>query len=55
MNNNLNTDMAIATGAITSPVWLAPLNEWLALGFTVLGIALAVIRIHQSLKNKDDV
>jgi hypothetical protein len=55
MNNNLNTDMAIATGAITSPVWLAPLNEWMALTFTVLGISLAVIRIYQSLKKKDDV
>lgn len=55
MNNNLNTDMVIATGAITSPVWLEPLNEWMALAFTVLGISLAVIRIYQSLKNKEDV
>lgn len=55
MDNNFNTDMAIATGAITAPVWLSPLNQWLALAFTILGIALAGIRIYKALKAKDDV
>lgn len=50
MDNNFNTDMAIATGAITAPVWLAPLNQWLALAFTVMGIVLAIIRIYKALK-----
>lgn len=50
MDNNFNTDMAIATGAITAPVWLAPLNQWLALIFTAIGIALAIIRIYKALK-----
>jgi hypothetical protein len=50
MDNNFNTDMAIATGAITAPVWLAPINQWLALVFTLCGIVLAIIRIYKALK-----
>lgn len=40
-----HNDIAIATGGITSPLWLPALNEWLALVLVLLSIALVCLRL----------
>lgn len=54
MNSDTHTDLAIAAGAITSPVWLHALNEWVTLVAGIGGIILLIIRIRKGLR-KDDV
>jgi len=51
----LPTDATMVTAGITAPIWLAPLNQWLALVIACLAIVLGVIRISKALSNKDDV
>ena len=50
MDNEAHTDIALAVGAITSPVWLHALNEWVTLIAGLVGIVLLVIRIKKALK-----
>ena len=50
MNNDTHTDIALAAGAITSPVWLHALNEWVTLVAGLIGIILLIIRIRKALK-----
>jgi len=50
MDNEAHTDIAIAVGAITSPVWLHALNEWVTLVAGLIGIVLLVVRIKKALK-----
>lgn len=38
-------DIAIATGGITSPLWLPALNDWLALVLVSLSIIIVIIRL----------
>ena len=50
MDNEAHTDIALAVGAITSPVWLHALNEWVTLVAGLIGIVLLVVRIKKALK-----
>jgi hypothetical protein len=50
MDNDAHTDIALAAGAITSPVWLHSLNEWVTLVAGLIGIVLLVVRIKKALK-----
>lgn len=50
MNSDTQTDIALAAGAITSPVWLHALNEWVTLVAGVFGIVLLIIRIRKGLR-----
>jgi hypothetical protein len=50
MDNDAHTDIALAAGAITSPVWLHALNEWVTLVAGLVGIVLLVIRIRKALR-----
>lgn len=50
MNNDTHTDLAIAAGAITSPVWLHTLNEWVTLIAGLFGIVLLLIRIRKAVR-----
>ena len=50
MDNEAHTDIALAAGAITSPVWLHSLNEWVTLVAGLIGIVLLVVRIKKALK-----
>lgn len=54
MDNDAHTDIALAAGAITSPVWLHSLNEWVTLVAGVIGIVLLIMRINRLRKDKDD-
>jgi hypothetical protein len=53
MNNDTHTDIALATGAITSPVWLHALNEWVTLVAGLIGIVLLIIRIRKAMREDD--
>lgn len=55
MQNNLHTDVAIATGGITAPVWLAPMNEWLAAITAIFAIILLILRIYKTVKTDKDI
>jgi hypothetical protein len=44
-DHKLVEDGVIATGAITLPYWAIFLNEWVALGITLGGFILVVLRI----------
>jgi len=50
MDNDAQMDIAIAAGAITSPVWLHSLNEWVTLVAGLIGIVLLIIRIKKALR-----
>ncbi len=50
MDNDAQMDLALAAGAITSPVWLHALNEWVTLVAGLIGIILLIIRIRKALK-----
>lgn len=50
MDNDAQMDLALAAGAITSPVWLHALNEWVTLVAGLIGIILLIIRIKKALK-----
>jgi len=50
MDNDAQMDIAIAVGAITSPVWLHSLNEWVTLIAGLIGIVLLIIRIKKALR-----
>jgi len=50
MDNDAQMDLALAAGAITSPVWLHALNEWVTLVAGLIGIVLLIIRIKKALK-----
>lgn len=50
MDNDAQMDLALAAGAITSPVWLHALNEWVTLVAGIIGIVLLIIRIKKALK-----
>ena len=50
MDNDAQMDIALAAGAITSPVWLHALNEWVTLVAGLIGIILLIIRIKKALK-----
>ena len=50
MDNDAQMDLALAAGAITSPVWLHALNEWVTLTAGIIGIILLIIRIKKALK-----
>jgi len=52
MDNDAQMDIAIAAGAISSPVWLHSLNEWVTLAAGIGGIILLIIRIKKNLKAK---
>ena len=44
-NHKLVEDTAIAAGAVTMPYWAIFLNEWVALGITLGGFVLVILRI----------
>ena len=50
MDNDAQMDLALAAGAISSPIWLHTLNEWVTLAAGVIGIVLLIIRIRKALK-----
>ena len=50
MSNDAQMDIALAAGAISSPIWLHTLNEWVSLAAGVVGIVLLIIRIRKALK-----
>jgi len=50
MQEDTQIDVAIAAGAITSPVWLHALNEWMTLVGAVLGVGLILIRIWKAVR-----
>ncbi len=50
MDNEAHTDIALAVGAITSPVWLHSLNEWVTLVAGLIGIVLLVIRVRKAMR-----
>jgi len=52
---DLPTDATMVTAGITAPIWLAPLNQWLALVIALLAIVLGIIRISKAMASKDDV
>jgi hypothetical protein len=52
MDNDAHTDIALAVGAITSPVWLHALNEWVTLVAGLVGIVLLVIRIRKAIAER---
>ena len=52
---DLPTDATMVTAGITAPIWLAPINQWLALVIPLLAIVLGIIRIAKAMASKDDV
>ena len=50
MDNDAQMDIAFAAGAITSPVWLHALNEWVTLVAGLIGIVLLIVRLRKALK-----
>ena len=50
MDNDAQMDIALAAGAITSPVWLHALNEWVTLVAGLIGIVLLIVRLRKALK-----
>jgi len=50
MDNDAQMDIALAAGAITSPVWLHALNEWVTLVAGVIGVVLLIVRLRKALK-----
>lgn len=51
--SDTNQTIGVVTGAVSSPVWvpwLSNVNTVLSLVLTVLGIALAVIKLYQAFK-----
>jgi hypothetical protein len=50
MDNDAQMDIALAAGAISSPIWLHALNEWVTLVAGLIGIVLLIIRIRKALK-----
>jgi hypothetical protein len=50
MDNDAQMDIALAAGAISSPIWLHALNEWVTLVAGLIGIILLIIRIKKALK-----
>lgn len=50
MDNDAQMDIALAAGAITSPVWLHSLNEWVTLVAGLIGIVLLIVRLRKALK-----
>ena len=50
MDNDAQMDIALAAGAITSPVWLHSLNEWVTLVAGLIGIVLLIVRLKKALK-----
>ena len=50
MDNDAQMDLALAAGAITSPVWLHALNEWVTLVAGLIGIVLLIVRLKKALK-----
>ena len=45
-------DFPIAAAGITAPVWLEPLNQWLALVVALGSIALIGYRLYSIIKGK---
>jgi len=43
-------DFPIAAAGITAPVWLEPLNQWLALAVAVGSLILIGYRLHKIIK-----
>lgn len=44
------SDVPVVVGGVSAPMWLEPLNEWLALLLAVLSIAYMVMRIYDAWK-----
>lgn len=55
MQNSTQTDIVIAAGAISSPMWLEPLNAWITLVLGIGGLFLLGIRIWRNIKRKENV
>jgi len=49
-----NIDIPLASAGITSPMWLAPLNEWMTLILVTGSIILVGMRIYFLLKEKNE-
>jgi len=45
-------DIPIATAGVTAPVWLEPLNEWLALVVAIGSIILIGYRLYAIMKGR---
>lgn len=55
MPDNTQTDLLVAAGAISAPMWLEPLNAWITLILGIGGLFLLGLRIWRNLKHQDDV
>jgi hypothetical protein len=48
------SDIAIATGGVSAPLWLPALNEWVALFVGIMSIMYLAMKIYKYWKDTND-